>query len=94
MLYLGWIVASFLAGGIAASLYFGRRHTLREKILALGPLVGRKYDQIESKIKTVPQSTLREANGQTLRSWADGQYFVSLLFDQDDICLGVMDERG
>ena len=94
MLYLGWIVAAFLAGGIITSLYFTHRKTLRERIIAMGSLVGREYAQVAAEVKTAPQSTIREANGQTLRAWEDGNYFVSLLFDQNDICLGVMEERG
>ena len=94
MLYLGWIVAAFLAGGIITALYFTRRRTLRERLVSMGPLVGREYAQIAAEVKTAPQSTIREANGQTLRAWEEGNYFVSLLFDKNDICLGVMEERG
>ena len=94
MLYLGWIVAAFLAGGIITALFFTRRRTLRERLVAMGPLVGREYAQIAAEVKTAPQSTIREANGRTLRAWEEGSYFISLLFDQNDICLGVMEERG
>ena len=94
MLYLGWIVAAFLAGGIITAIYFTRRRTLRERLVSMGPLVGREYAQIAAEVKTAPQNTIREANGQTLRAWEDGNYFVSLLFDKNDICLGVMEERG
>lgn len=94
MLYLGWIVAAFLAGCILTAVYFTRRKTLREKLSAMGSLVGREYAQIAAEVKASPQSTIREANGQTLRAWEEGSYFVSLLFDKDDICLGVMEERG
>ena len=94
MLYLGWIVAAFLAGGIITAIYFTRRRTLRERLVSMGPLVGREYAQIAAEVKTAPQNTIREAKGQTLRAWEDGNYFVSLLFDKNDICLGVMEERG
>ena len=94
MLYLGWIVAAFLAGVVLTALYFTRRKTLREKFSAMGSLVGRDYPQIAAEVKASPQNTVREANGQTLRSWMEGYYFVSLLFDQNDVCLGVMEERG
>ena len=94
MLYLGWIVAAFLAGGIITALFFTRRRTLRERFVALGSLVGTEYTQIAVVVKASPQNTVREANGQTLRAWEEGNYFVSLLFDKDDICLGVMEERG
>ena len=94
MLYLGWIVAAFLAGGIITALFFTRRRSLRERFVAMGSLVGREYAQIAAEVKASPQSTVREANGQTLRAWEEGNYFVSLLFDQNDVCLGVMEERG
>ena len=94
MLYLGWIVAAFLAGCIITAVYFTRRRTLRERVIALGSLVGRDYAQIASEVKASPQSTERYANGQTLRAWMEGNYYVSLLFDKNDICLGVMAERG
>lgn len=94
MLYLGWIVAAFLAGVVITAFLFSRRRTLRERFVAMGSLVGREYAQIAAEVKTSPQSTIREANGQTLRAWAEGNYFVSLLFDQNDKCLGVMEERG
>ncbi len=94
MLYLGWIVAAFLAGGIITSLFFTRRRTLRERFVAMGSLVGWEYAQIMAEVKASPQRTVREANGQTLRAWEEGNYFISLLFDKNDVCLGVMDERG
>lgn len=94
MLYLGWIVAAFLGGGIAATAYLTQRRTLRERFAALGSTVGLKYAQIAAEVKASPRSTVRERNGRTLREWAEGNYSISLLFDQNDICLGVMDERG
>ena len=94
MLYLGWIVAAFLAGGIMTALFFIKHKTLRERLAAMGPLVGRACAQIAAAVKAAPQSTVRQANGQTLRAWEEGHYFVSLLFDKNDICLGVMEERG
>ena len=94
MLYLGWIVAAFLAGGIITALYITRRRTLRERLAALEPLVGREYTQIIEEIKASPKNTTQKANGKTLREWREGNYYISLLFDKNDICLGVMEERG
>ncbi len=94
MLYLGWIVAAFLMGCIITALYYTHRRTLREKIAAMGSLVGKEYAKIEAEVKATPRSTVRDANGHTLRAWEEGKYFISMLFDQNDICLGVMDERG
>ena len=52
------------------------------------------YAQIAAEVKAAPQTTVCQANGQTLRAWEEGNYYVSLLFDKNDICLGVMEERG
>ena len=94
MLYLGWIVAAFLAGSLSTAFLIARRKTLRDRIDGMGMLIGRAYAQVAVEIGRSPQITIREANGQTLRAWEEGHYFVSLLFDQNDVCLGVMEERG
>ena len=94
MLYLGWIIAAFLAGSITTALFFTKRKTLRERFVAMGRLVGRDYAQIAAEVKAAPQTTVCQANGQTLRAGEEGNYYVSLLFDKNDICLGVMEERG
>ena len=94
MLYLGWIVAAFLSGCIVTALFMSKRRTLRERVLSICPLVDRDYSQSREHLKTEPQSTITQPNGQKLRAWEDGRYFISMLFDQNERCLGVMDERG
>ncbi len=46
-----------------------------------------------AEVKAFPQSTTHEANGQILRTSEEGNYFITLLVDRNDICLGVMEER-
>lgn len=93
MLYLGWVLAAFLAGVLLTAVFLLRRRRLRERMIALGVLVGKDYAAIEAAIRIAPQSTVRQTNGQILRAWEEGTYFVSLLFDKNDVCLGVMEER-
>ena len=91
---MGWYILAFLAGGVVTTIYFTHRKTLRERLAGIVPLVGREYGQIISEMKVRPKRTIQEINGQILREWREGNYYVSLLFDRNDICLGVMDEKG
>ena len=94
MLYLGWIFAAFLSGCIVTALYLSNRRTLRERVLSMCPLTDRDYSQIREHLKADPISTITQPDGQKLRAWEDGRYFISMLFDKNERCLGVMEERG
>lgn len=96
MLYLGWIVAAFLFGVLltaGAAVYVTRRRTLRERFSSLGLTVGKDYAEIIDAVKSPPWMVETHADGKTLRTWRKGNYSISLLFDKQDYCLGVMDER-
>ena len=96
MLYLGWIVAAFLAGVVltVAAVVWRRKHqTLRERFDGLGLTLGKDYAEIVASVKIAPQMMETRPDGQTLRTWQDGNYSISLLFDSQDYCLGVMEER-
>ena len=96
MLYLGWIVAAFLSGAALALAYTVRRQnkvTLRERFDGLGVTQGKSYAAIAAAVKSVPRVTRPCPDGQTLRTWQEGNYTISLLFDSQDFCLGVMEER-
>ena len=96
MLYLGWIVAAFLAGVLltlaATALRRGRR-TLRMRFDGLGLTLGRDYAEIAAAVQTAPRKVEKRDNGDTLRTWQEGSYTISLLFDGQDYCLGVTEER-
>ena len=96
MLYLGWIIAAFLAGvllTLAVTLRLQRRRTLRQRFDGLGMTAGRDYAEIAAAVRAAPQETRAQADGQTLRTRREGAYAISLLFDRFDNCLGVMEEH-
>ena len=97
MLYLGWIIASFLIGvmlTVAAVVFLKKRQTLRQRFDGLGTTLGRDYAEIAAAVKTAPWMTQTRPDGKTLRTWQEGNYAISLLFDHQDYCLGVMEERS
>lgn len=97
MLYLGWIVAAFLGGVIISSAlmaWLEQRTTLRERFEGLGLTLGKDYAEIAAAVKVSPRMMEARPDGQILRTWQEGDYTISLLFDSQDYCLGVMEERG
>ena len=92
VLYLGWIVAAFLAGLLLGKLPKKQRKTLQERFDRLNFCAGLSYVEILRHVEAAPQMTDRNANGETERTWVDDGYSIRLAFDQRDICLGVMEE--
>lgn len=96
MLYLGWIVAAFLLGvllTVGAAVYIEGHRSLRERFNGLGTMAGKDYAEIIAAVKPAPLSVEIRADGGTLRTWRRGNYAITLLFDRQDCCLGVMEER-
>ena len=99
MLYLGWIAAAFLAGGIVAWTLAERRFrtraspSLRERFAAVDSFRGLSEAEILRLANAAPQSATRLPDGKTLRTWTESGYSISLLFDEKNVCLGVQDER-
>lgn len=89
--YLGWIVAAFLAGLLLAMAMQSRRPTLQQRVARLGVFAGRRYAEI-LRTMDAPQTETRQADGRTLRTWRNRDYSISLLFDGQEMCLGVEDE--
>lgn len=87
LIYLGWIVAAFLAGVLLAQ----RKPTLQQRVTKLGVFAGRSYAEIMRTMDT-PQAEMRRADGRTIRTWRNREYSISLLFDGQEMCLGVEDE--
>ena len=95
MLYLGWIVAAFLLGLLAAQSAYRRRkrRTLRERLTSIPTFYGKTLAEVQRIARDAPYQTSRKANGQIVRTWRENDYILSLLFDACDVCLGVEEER-
>lgn len=91
LLYLGWIVAAFLMGVLLTVILQRRKPTLQRRVIQMGVFAGRAYGQILGRLGA-PQAEARLADGQTVRTWRNRDYSISLLFDAQDMCAGVEDE--
>ena len=91
--YLGWIVAAFLGGFMLAFWQRKKHHSLQENFARVEFFKGRGYREILAIAETKPDNIIQQANGNTLKTWREAGYSISLSFDKQDICLGVQDEQ-
>ena len=89
---IGWMVAAFLAGVLLMGWIQRRKPTLQQRVSELGVFAGRNYAEILRKLEE-PQTETRQPDGQTLRTWRNRDYSISLLFDRQEMCLGVEEEK-
>ena len=69
-----------------------RTHSLEEHVSVIDRFDGMDYVSVLDLMKSVPQSTILKEN--TIeRTWIEDGYSVCLLFDEQDICLGVWEEH-
>ena len=92
ILYLGWIIAAFLAGLLLGKWPKKQKVKLQERFDRLNICKGMSYVDILQRVQAAPRITDRNADGVTERTWADDGYSIKLTFDRQDICLGVKDE--
>lgn len=95
MAYLGWILAAFL-GGFLLSLLIGsrkRHHALRDNFARVEQFTGRSYREVLAIAGTKPDSIIPQENGHVIKEWKETGYSISLEFDAQDVCLGVMSEQ-
>lgn len=92
ILYLGWIIAAFLARLLLGKWPKKQKMKLQERFDRLNICKGMSYVEILQHVKAAPRITDRNANGVTERTWVDEEYSIKLTFDRQDICLGVTDE--
>ena len=92
MVYLGWIIAAFLAGFMIAGWLIKSRPSVRKRVENAGYFRGKSYKEILNELSE-PQFTVRQSDGNTLRTWREKGYSISLLFDSQDLCLGVENEQ-
>ena len=94
--YLGWIIAAFLLGAATAVWIAWRllyRRPLRERLNALGAIEGRDLSEISRQVRASPCAVRPYGGGRMLRTWRGEGYAITLLFDGQDFCLGVMEEQ-
>ena len=92
VLYIGWIIAAFLAGLLFGKWTKKQKMKLQERFDKLNICKGMSYVEILQRVQAAPRITDRNADGITERTWADEGYSITLTFDHQDICLGVQDE--
>lgn len=92
-IYLGWIIAAFLGGFIAAFMLKKRRPSLRKNFSRIENFTGRGYREIISIADAKPSSEVHLPDGTVLRTWCDEAYSITLKFDCRDVCLGVVEEQ-
>lgn len=92
-LYIGWIVAAFLAGLLLGKWPKKQKMKLKERFDKLNICMGMSYVEILQHVEAAPRITDRNANGVTERTWVEERYSITLTFDHQDICLGVQEER-
>ena len=93
ILYLGWIIAAFLAGLLLGKWPKKQKMKLQERFDRLNICKGMSYVEILQRVQAAPRLTDRNADGVTERTWVDEGYSIKLTFDRLDICLGVTEER-
>ena len=91
LIYLGWIVAAFLAGVLYAGWIKRRKPSLQALVRKAAVFRGKTYQEVLVEM-SAPQSTIRQTNGFTLCTWQEDEYSISLLFDAQGLCLGVESE--
>lgn len=91
--YLGWIVAAFLGGFLLALRQRRKRPSLRENFARVEFFKGRGYREIVAIAGAKPDSIIEQTDGRSIRVWREWGYSISLGFDENDVCLGVMDEQ-
>ena len=92
LIYLGWIAAAFLAGILFADWFRRRKPSLHTRAKKAAVFRGKTYREIVSEISE-PQTTIQRTDRCTLRTWQEDGYSLTLLFDAQDMCLGVEEEH-
>ena len=64
---------------------------LHKKFADLGVLQGKSLEEIKAAVGN-PSAVSAMGDGTTLYQWQATSYHIALLFDENDICLGVTSE--
>lgn len=87
----GLFIGYFIAGLLTA-----KGNILREDFIAMGNLRGKTLDEITAKVgapSAITSCTVAETGKPgSLCTWAKSPYSITLLFDENNVCLGVNNE--
>ena len=72
--------------------YSKRKLTLHQRFDAIDDFRGLSYAAVINRIGLRAGATIFKNDGSAARIWSDDAYSIMLLFDRDDICLGVQEE--
>ncbi len=97
LISLGTTIAGFILYAITSAAVKAPGALLNTKFANLGVLQGKTFAEISSAVGT-PNSvsaTVGE-NGEkiTIRQWISTGYHIVLLFDENDVCLGISSETS
>lgn len=92
-LYFGWVVAAFLGGFLVDCWHRRKQYDLAKRFSRIIRYRGIRYAEIVEAVGIAPQWESRKAYGQMVRTWSDSRYFITLLFNDVDVCLGVEDAQ-
>ena len=85
--FIGYFVAGLATAG---------GNILQQEFIAMGNLVGKSLDEIKTKVgePSAMSSCIVAATGKpgSLYTWAKEPYSITLLFDENNVCLGVNKE--
>ncbi len=62
--------------------------SLNNKFVSLGDLRGKLYDDIVETVGVENKASIIE-NGYIIREWMLAGFYIALLFDENDVCLGI-----
>ena len=67
--------------------------SVRQRFSKIKDFRGLSYESIVQRTKFMANRTHLRDCGQTARTWTDGNYSITLLFNDAGLCLGVEEER-
>lgn len=83
-------------GYFVAGLSTAKGNLLQQDFVAMGVLTGKTLDEIKSKVgapNAITACTVADTGKPgTLCTWASTPYSITLLFDENNVCLGVNQE--
>lgn len=85
-------IGGLLLYAIQSALVKAPGKVLNQKFVSLGTLKGKTYDEIVA-VCGAPSSN-SAIDGGTVKQWMATGYHIALLFDENNICLGVSHETS